>query len=147
MQERWNTWLGTNGASKFISRATFAGVLTTLILAAILIPKILDNTDASRRTDDLTSCRATYRADIDHAMTVVLTTHGDELDAVGAAAVAAIRQDPTTLALVAAQIETATTARQAAIGALLDASDAYDAAVRRSREDPDKFLADCEDRQ
>lgn len=140
-------WLHGTGSTLVIAWATLVAVLGIGFIAIVTIPKILDNTDASRRTDQLTSCRATYRADIDAASTAVLAAHGDELDAVGAAAVAAIRQDPTTLALVASRIETTTEARKEAIASLLTASDAYDSAVQRSREDPDKFLADCEDRQ
>lgn len=144
MTRRVEEWLESPAATRLLGWLTLILVATVAGLAALTVPDIRSDTSASRRTDDLASCRAQYRTAFDDATVVVFDTYGAVQDAIGSASVAAIRQDPTTLALIAAEIEGSIQDRQAAISDLLEASDIYNEAVDLSQSDPDAFLSQCE---
>lgn len=133
-------------AMRMMGYLTAALVVAMMVLLGMSIPNISENTQASRRTDDLASCRASYRAEIDDADFAVTVALGEAQTALSKGVVASIRQDPTTLALVAAELETAEEHKVEAYAALEDANATYDEAVTLSREDPDQFLDDCKDR-
>ena len=140
-------WLGTDMATKVMLGITLLLVLTTMILAGLTIPDIASNTESGRRTDDLAACRAQYLAPVNEATVLVFDTYGQVQDALGDAVVASIRQDPTALALIAADIEQAVRTRQEAIALLYEASAIYDDATHLSSENPDEFLANCRENQ
>ena len=143
MADRLARVLASDQVMRIMGAFTAALVLVMLVLAGLTVPQIASNTQASRRTDDLASCRAQHRAAIDSANYQVDSTSGQVQDAQGQAIVAAIRQDPTTLALIAAEIETAIEARREAEAGLFTAIEDYEAAAALSRTDPERFLFDC----
>lgn len=159
MPDRIARALASDRAFRVAGWLTLALVLLMLTIARLVIPDIAKNTEANVRTDDLASCRGSYRSDIDEASFAVseasfgvTTALGDAQSALSDGVVASIRQDPTTLALVAAELEAAEERKQeafreavAAYGALADAIAAYDAANALSSEDPDRFLAECKE--
>lgn len=145
MADRIAQVMASDKAMRMMGYLTAGLVLLMMVLLGLSVPNISANTEASRRTDDLASCRASYRAAVDDATVLVFDTYGRVQDAVGSATVAAIRQDPTSLALIAAEIESAVLERQAAIRALFEANEVYDAAVELSSADPDRFLDDCQE--
>lgn len=140
---RVESWLETPAATKLLGWLTLAFVLTVLVLVAVTVPSIRSDTRASRRTDDLASCRAEFRAKIDDATVVLADATADVQTQLSAAVVASIRQDPTTLQLIAEELAAAESAKHAAIDNLYAASDNYKAAVTRSREAPGDFLDAC----
>lgn len=161
MADRIARFLASDHSLRVAGYATALLVLAMVVLAGLTIPSILSNTQASRRTDDLASCRASFRAAIDDANLVVLEANWGVTIALGAsqtalsdAVVASIRQDPTTLALIAAELEVAEERKAAAyaalgdaFGDLSDANQSYTDAIQLSREDPRRFLANCKEQQ
>lgn len=139
------SWLESPFATRVLGWATLTAVLVMLGFAVFLIPDIASNTDASRRTDDLASCRAQYRSAVDDANVVLLDAFGDVQTGIANGVVAAIRQDPTTLALVAADLDAAEERKQEAVAGMVAASDAYRQAVDLSQTDPDLFLDQCKE--
>jgi len=139
--ERVAESIPTRAATLFVQSLT----LMILVWAAVNVPAIRENTDANVRTDDLVSCRATYRADVDNATVDLAIAEGAVQDGIAASVVASIRQDPTVLGLVADQITAATESRSSALVELRHAADEYSEAVDRSVVDPDLFLTRCKE--
>lgn len=144
MSKRALDWLASERATRLLVRGTAVLMAVMVGLAALTVPRIVSNTEASRRTDALASCRARYQADVDKATVRLFDTFGDVQSGIAAGVVAAIRQDPTTLALVAAELNAAEKAKAAALIEMVDASTAYQAAVDLSQTDPDRFLEECD---
>jgi hypothetical protein len=136
-------WLASDKTTVLMGYVTVLLVASTMVLAILFVPNIASNTEASRRTDDLASCRAEFRAKIDEANFQVSIALGEAQSGLSDAVVASIRQDPTTLALIAAEITTAEDRKAEAYVQLKLANDAYGAAVELSNEDPDEFLRQC----
>lgn len=136
-------WLGSDMATKIMLGITLLLVATTMLLAGLTIPDIVSNTESGRRTDDIAGCRAEYRADVDDATVILFDAYGDVQSGLSEAVIASIRQDPTTLALVAAELAAAEKAKAQSVDALFVANDTYRAAVELSQTDPQAFLDEC----
>jgi hypothetical protein len=136
-------WLASDKTTVLMGYVTVLLVASTMVLAVLFVPNIASNTEASRRTDDLASCRAEFRAKIDEANFQVSIAIGEAQSGLSEAVVASIRQDPTTLALIAADITTAEDHKAEAYVQLKLANDAYKTAVELSNDDPDEFLRQC----
>jgi hypothetical protein len=145
MADRIARALASDRAFRVAGWLTLSLVLLMLVIARLVIPDISENTEANVRTDELAGCRAFYRAAIDDANFGVTVALGEAQTALSDAVVASIRQDPTTLALIAARLETAEEHKAAAFAVLNDANIAYDEAVDLSREDPSRFLRECKE--
>lgn len=143
MTDRVERWLGSDRATRALAVLTLVFVVVVMVAAGLTVPQIVSNTEASRRTDNLASCRAAYAAKSDQARDKVLATHGDVLSGVGTAVVNAIRQDPVALEAIAEQLVEYERARAEATADLVDASNAYADAVLLSQENPGAFLAEC----
>lgn len=120
--------------------AVMAGVL---LFAFLYVPDIREDTGASRRTDELASCRAVYRSQIDRANFDLLDAFGDVQVATAEATVA--RQDSFAQASAALKLAPLLQAQIAARTDLRDAVTAYEAANALSRENPERFLAICKE--
>lgn len=136
-------WLASDKTTRLMGYVTIILVASTMVLAILFVPNIASNTEASQRTDEIAGCRATFRALIDEANFKVSIALGEAQSGLSDAVVASIRQDPTTLALVAADIEAAEQRKADAYVQLKLANDGYKAAVDLSNEDPDEFLRQC----
>jgi hypothetical protein len=145
--DRIASLLVTDRALRIAGYATAVVAVFTVVLGGFYLNSISSDTTASRRTDDLASCRAQFRSDIDDATVHLFDTYGDVQTGISRAVVASIRQDPTTLALIAADLELAERAKDEAVVALIEASDRYEAAVDLSRLDPSAFLSQCQENQ
>jgi hypothetical protein len=119
------------------------GVLLTGLIGylILIVPGIRADTSASRRSDDLQSCRAEFRTGIDQAQFALLGSFLDvqEIDAQATVA----RQDSFTLTEHQRRLDEALATRVLIRQDLANAVRAYDEANRLSREDPDLFLARC----
>lgn len=141
---RLEGWLASDRMTRILGYVTAALVVVMFLLAGFTIPDIVSNTEASRRTDDLASCRAKYRAEVDDAQVHLFDAFGDVQSGIANGVVAAIRQDPTALALVAAELDMAEERKGEALAAMIEAGDTYRQAVDLSQSDPDRFLEECE---
>lgn len=120
------------------------GVLT-FALFTITIPKVVDNTEASRRTDDLNTCRAGYRSDIDIARIALDRAEDARQDVADRMLQAIGRQDATAVAtLVAEQVATEAAANDA-LAAVDAAAVRYQDENRLSQTDPALFLSRCKE--
>lgn len=111
---------------------TLAVAVVLVTTTALLVPATFsarNNADQVARGNDLGTCRSEMRADIDRAnsRSSILILEGLSAEAEGdhERLVALLGEVPDIQA------------------EMRDAIDRYDAAVTRSREDPDGFLADC----
>jgi hypothetical protein len=143
MPDRIAKMLVSDKALRIVGYLTVVLVTVMVVMTGLTIPGIVSNTTSAQRNDNLASCRAEFRAKVDDANIVLLNAFGEVQTGISEAIVASIRQDPTTLALIAADLQTAEAAKHEALVELTDAAADYSDAVRRSRIDPDGFLDDC----
>jgi hypothetical protein len=143
--DRLAALLVSDKALRIAGYATAVVAAFSVVVGGFYLSAISQDTTASRRTDQLASCRAQFRSDIDDATVHLFDTYGDVQTGISRAVVASIRQDPTTLALIAADLELAEREKDAAVDALIAASARYEAAVDLSQADPGQFLAQCQE--
>lgn len=143
MKERVETFLASPAATTMVGWMTLGTVLLFITLAFITVPGIISNTEASRRTDELNTCRASYRADIDRARFV----RDDAVAVINIITADAVvsRQD---IFAVEAAAEALAEAKLDLVSATADMNDAvlaYDEANDLSQTDPGLFLTQCQE--
>lgn len=139
------SWLESDRATRWIGYATLIVVIGMFLLAFVALPTILDNTQASRRTDDLSSCRAGYVAEVYAANVELAATTADVLVGLANGLVAAVQGDDAATAAAVAEVNAATVANEQAKNQLKTASDNYSDAVAESQSDPNGFVDRCKE--
>lgn len=144
---RLRDWLASTTIDQRINALLVAVAVVTLGVVLLILPTVTvsaDNIQAQTRSDQITACRAAFRAEIDQAreQLYIATAESDDVIRRGLAAVAA-GDDDLLADLVLEGIEVDQDIR-AAITRLSLANEAYARAVDRSvGADQEAFLDDC----
>lgn len=143
---------GVEWKDRVLNAVLFGTAVVTvaiLILLAFAIPQIRSgtaNTKAQVRSDRLTACRSAFRTDIDSATLdlQVATAKGQTL--ITRAVGAAVTGDRELLRSIGFELLAVDVEKDQAIEDVDRANRAYKAAVLRSTDDPETFVAECQSR-
>lgn len=140
---RWDEFFAGERATKILLWAVLGVVLAMFGYAVFFVPSIRADTEASRRTDDIASCRGVYRSGVDEANARLYEAFGTIQLITATASVN--RQDIFVMDEAREALGPAIEEQVASRGALRDANKAYSDANNLSRTNPEQFLAQCQE--
>jgi hypothetical protein len=132
-----------NGILIFVAVLT-AGSLIMLIIALPAIFSSRNNSDAVRRGNELAACRSEFNAEVASAQDAVEDARAERDNLVIYGLAATATGDDDALTQLVEQTPAAVEAIERARAVKTQAVEAYAAAVRKSRDEPAEFLAECE---